>query len=297
VCERRVYLVGYWNDSRARAACELRDVTRWTQSGPIRRLRRCLLRFDVPSGPPSLPFGRRVRLLALLPVRNHARYLPGFFASIGPEVDGVIALDDGSTDETSEVLASRHEVLEVLCNPSDRPTWDEMGNHRKLLEAALRHGAEWVLSIDADERVERGFRRRCERVIRRGRWLRYSAYGVRLRELWDSPDLYRSDGIWGQKTVPRLYQLRADHELDKRELHGSKAPRQARILGRYPIADLIIYHLGMLTPERRDARRCRYETIDPTARWQPKIGYAYLTDSTGLELRPVPRGRDYLDVA
>jgi hypothetical protein len=51
----------------------------------------------------------------------------------------------------------------------------------------------------------------------------------------------------------------------------------------------------MLTAELREARRNRYELLDPTARWQPKIGYAYLTDSTGLQLREIPEGREYLD--
>ena len=270
-------------------------VTRITQWRPVRRIRRYLVDIEVPSGPPSLPLRQQVRLLALLPIRNHAHYLPGFIASIAPHVDGIIALDDGSTDGTAELLESQPEVLEVLRNPSDRPTWDEMGNHAKLLDAAARHGAEWVLSIDADERLERDFRRRCERVIRRGRWLGYTAYGLRLRDLWDSRDRYRVDGVWGHKTVPRLYKLRSDHRLDWRELHGSKAPRQARIEGRYPIADLNIYHLGMLTAELREARRRRYELLDPTARWQPTIGYAYLTDTSGLQLREIPKGREYLD--
>jgi len=29
-------------------------------------------------------------------------------------------------------------------------------------------------------------------------------------------------------------------------------------------------------------------------RWQPKIGYAYLTDEHGLQLRRIPAGREYL---
>jgi glycosyltransferase involved in cell wall biosynthesis len=270
-------------------------VKRITRSRLVSRLRRLLVDVEVPSGPPSLRHGRRTRLLALLPIRNHASYLPGWIANVSPHVDGIIALDDGSTDDTRAILESCPAVLEVLHNPPDRSTWDEMGNHAKMLEAASRHRAEWVLSIDADERVERDFRRRCERVIRRGRWLGYTAYGLRLRELWDSRDHYRVDGIWGQKTVPRLYALRPDHKLDRRELHGSKAPRQARIEGRYPIADLNLYHLGMLTPELREARRKRYELLDPTARWQPEIGYAYLTDASGLELRRIPAARAFVD--
>jgi len=269
-------------------------ITRWAS---VRRFRRALVRVVVPSGPPSLADGRAIRLLALLPIRNHAHFLPGLIANISPHVDGIIALDDGSTDDTCAILERCPAVLEVLHNPSDRSDWDEMGNHARLLQAAARHHADWVLSIDADERVERDFRRRCERVIRRGHWLGYTAYGLRLRELWDSPDEYRVDGIWGQKTVPRLYKLRPDHKLDRRELHGSKAPRQARIEGRYPIADLNLYHLGMLTPELRQARRRRYEHLDPTARWQRKIGYAYLTDVSELQLRRIPAGREYLDDA
>ena len=270
----------------------MRRLSQWQL---VRRLRRRLVEIEVPSGPPSLSLRRGVRLLALLPIRDHAHYLPGFLVNVAPQVDGIIALDDGSTDETPDLLAGSSAVLEVLRNPVDRPTWDEMGNHARLLEAAARHGAEWVLSIDADERLERDFRRRCDRVIRRGRWLGYTAYGLRLREVWDARDRYRVDGIWGQKTEPRLYQLRPDHRLDRRELHGSKAPKQARVEGRYPIADLNLYHLGMLTPELREARRKRYETLDPTARWQPKIGYAYLTDPTGLALRAIPKGREYID--
>ena len=265
--------------------------------GPIRRLRRVLVRAQVPSGPPSLPFARPVRLLALLAIRNHVHYLPGFFANVAPHVDGIIALDDGSTDGTAELLARHPSVLEVIRNPTDRSNWDEVGNHRQLLAAALRHRAEWLLSVDADERLERDFRRRCERVIRRGRLLGYTAYGVRIRELWDTPNQYRVDGVWGEKTAARLYEMRADHKLDTRALHASKAPRQGRIDGRYPIADLDVYHLAMLTPEKREARRQRYELLDPTARWQQKIGYAYLTDATGLMLRTVDPRRGFVSVA
>ncbi len=262
----------------------------------IDRFRRWLLAFEVPSGHPSLLGRTRVRLLALLPVRNHFRYLPGYIANIAPQVDGIVALDDGSTDGSAEYLESRPEVLEVIRIPSTRPMWDEIGNHRRLVSAAIRHGAEWIVSIDADERLEREFRRRCERVIRRGRWLGYKAYGLHLRDLWDSPHQYRVDGIWGRKTTPRLYKALADHRFDSRELHGSKAPLQARIGGRYPTADLNIYHLGMLMPQLRMARRERYEALDPTARWQPRLGYAYLTDTTNLRIAKIPTRRDYVEV-
>jgi glycosyl transferase family 2 len=234
-----------------------------------------------------------VRLLALLAVRDEMAYLPGYLANVRPQVDGIVALDDGSRDGSGDYLRSSEAVLEVLEAPSGQKGWDEQANHRALVGAALRHGAEWLLALDADERLEQEFRPRAERVIRRGRLLAFGAYSVRLRELWNSPDEFRVDGIWGRKAPPRLFRARTDHVFDPRPLHGVKAPLQDRLRGDYPLADLEVYHLRMIRREQRLARRRRYERLDPAARWQPE-GYAYLTDETGLRLRRVRARRRYV---
>lgn len=254
--------------------------------------RRVLMRAAIPSA----GFGRprsRVRLLAVLAVRNEARFLPGWFDAVLAHVDGVVALDDGSTDETPDLLASRGEVLELIRNPVTRPRWDEVGNHRRLVAAALRHGADWILSLDADERPERDFRVRAERVIQRGSLLGIDAFALRLLELWDSEETYRVDGPWGLKCVARLFRALDDHRFDARALHGIKAPLQASWRGRFPIADLRLYHLRMIDAGDRAKRRARYESLDPDCRYQPGLGYAYLTDTAGLKLKRVPRRRGY----
>lgn len=248
----------------------------------------------IPSWGPPWTGSRRTRLLALLAVRDGMRHLPGFLRNVVPQVDGVIALDDGSTDGSAELLESQASVLELMRNPADRPEWDEVGNHRRLVGAALRHRADWVLCLDADERLEDDFRTRAERVIARGRLIGLTAYAVHLRELWDGRGQYRADGIWGRKSVARLFRLREDHQFDPRALHGSKAPQQARRGGRFPAADLTIYHLAMIHAADRAARRQRYEAADPERRWQ-SIGYEYLTDVRGLALRALQPGRGFRD--
>jgi hypothetical protein len=224
-------------------------------------------------------------------VRDGMRHLPGLLANVAPHVDGIVALDDGSRDGSGEFLEGRPEVAELMRTSPPRLHWDEVANHRQLVGAALRQGAEWALCVDHDERLERDFRARAERVIARGRHVGAAAFALRLLELWDSPDRYRADGLWGEKTKVSLFRLRADHEFDPQPLHGLKAPLQARPFRR---TDLLLYHLGMLTAADREARRARYEQLDPDERWQA-VGYAYLTDEAGLRLRRVPPRRAFND--
>jgi len=231
-----------------------------------------------------------VRLLALLSARDELAELPGLAENLGPHVDGIVALDDGSRDGTAAWLGARPEVLEVL--HVERGPYDELRNHRLLVAAGLRHGADWFLSIDADERVEQAFRDRAERVICRGGRLGLQAFAIHLRELWGAEDRVRVDGVWGRKSVARLFRALPGHVFDEAPLHAHKAPMQARVAGRFAPADLILYHRAMLTTELRVARRARYERLDPHAAHQA-VGYAYLTDEAGLRLHPLPRARGW----
>jgi hypothetical protein len=247
----------------------------------------------IPSGGAPLK-SWSVRILALLAVRNEMAYLPGFFANVSPHVDGIVALDDGSTDGSGPFLRSQPSVLDVLQVPVSRPDWDEVGNFQKLHLAALRHGAQWIVALDADERVERDFRERAERVIRRGRRFGLAAFSLKLREIWDAPDVFRCDGEWGLKRVPRLFAALPDHRFDQRPHHAVKAPLQARRGGHFFPADLELYHLRTLRRADRETRRERYKALDPEAIWQPGIGYDYLTDERGLRLRRISVRRGYL---
>ncbi len=221
------------------------------------------------------------------------RFLPGWFAANAPHLDGVLVYDDGSTDGSAEFAAAQPGVLEVVGR--DRlapPGWDEGRTRRALHEAAGRHGADWLVAVDADERLEEHFGRRARDVIvgleRRG----IHAAAIRLPELWSAPDQARVDGIWADRWRARLFRFRPDAQIDDRPLHGHWAPLDAKVRGGFVPVDLIAYHLHMIDPADRTARAERYNRLDPDHVAQPD-GYGYLVDESGLQLEPLPPGRGY----
>lgn len=243
--------------------------------------------------PPAGVRRREARILALLQFHNEMRFLPDYFRNVAPRVDGIIALDDGSTDGSGEFVRRQPSVLSLVRIPPRSPhEWDEPRNRRLLVEAALRHNPDWLIAVDADERLERGFRKRAISEIERAEMEGHLAYAVRFRELWDSPHTYRVDGIWGRKVRARLFRARPDHEFDPRALHGHWAPLNSKHNGRYPVADLVIYHLRMIERGDRLLRRDRYRRLDPDNRWQ-RVGYDYLVEEEGLRLERLPEGRDF----
>ena len=207
----------------------------------------------------------RPRIVAVFSFRYDAHLVPDLIANIAPLVDGWIAYDD----RASAAVFS-----------------DELQRRRALLQTAVEIGAGWALAVDPDERFETRLAGRIGALLDPER---ADTYSFALRELF-RPDAYRSDGVWGRKRQARLLSLARGLTEPEGHLHTSWA---AFIPGtRHVATPFNLYHLKMITAERRRGRAALYNYLDPDLQSQA-IDYDYLADDRGAVLTRIPRRQSY----
>lgn len=158
-----------------------------------------------------------------------------------------------------------------------------------MFREALKYAEdEWVLVLDADERLGRMFRQQATQAINLAKQYGFTVLGLRLAELWNEPNQYRMDGIWGKKRRGRLFLLRGNHQVHVDKFHAPHYSSTINHLKDIAPVDVYIYHLGMLTRSQRENRRDKYKQLDPGNQWQ-SIGYDYLTDESSLRLKRIKK--------
>jgi glycosyltransferase involved in cell wall biosynthesis len=247
----------------------------------------------------GLALGRpaQPRIACVMQLRNEERYLEGCLAHLRDHVDGVIALDDGSTDATPGMLEREPSLLACIRNPaSGEHVWRERDNKLRLLQRARQLDFDWLLCCDADERYEQGFLENLRTIAGSFPADQLVCISVTLRELWNSPCQYRVDGVWGRKSRARFFRLPSVITFDDdQDLHGQWYPDQVRKGARMLRIRHALYHLKSIRREDRERRRDFYNRLDPERRFQAE-GYDYLAeegDDLRLETITPDRAYDY----
>ena len=221
----------------------------------------------------------------MLPVRNGAIDLSGHLESVGRFADAVVALDDGSTDDTRAILEAHPLVHTVLTNPrrDSYRGWNDSENRNRLLDAALELKPSWAMSLDADELIPADDAEALRGFLA-GEADPESAYLFRVLKMMDDLGHHAGSPLW----VGRLFAPRPGHRFASDHLHFVPIPT-AITRDRWVKTTLRIQHLGSLNGPRRQARLAKYREADPDHRWQRS--YDHLLDEPGLVRTWTPRSR------
>jgi len=199
------------------------------------------------------------RLVCLLPARNAAEDLPGYFESVAGFADGVVALDDGSTDETRELLEASPLVKVLLSNPRRESYrgWDDGKNRNRLLAAAGELDPVWIISLDADERIDPEDAAALRTFIQSSDAIPACGFGLQHYWMWGDAHHYPTYS-W----IYRLFGFRTGQRFPDRRLHFQPLPIDIAEIMRVKTT-VRVQHFGAASPRRRQARCDKYREADP----------------------------------
>ena len=229
---------------------------------------------------PELPDVKKPapRVAVMMRVRNEARWIARSIESVRelatwqseqsetPQTH-VYVLEDGSTDQTPELVEASGAVL--VPSPYAGLGLDERRD-KNFLTGLVRErcAPDWILCIDGDEELEPGGAEKLLRVLRTEPDVDVFSLGV--LNLWDSADTIRVDGVYGKMGRQSLF--RADTGAEFRSyyegqpghnhvgLHVSNAPFGLRTQA----LNVFLLHFGYLHRADRVRKYRWILTIDPT---------------------------------
>ena len=219
----------------------------------------------------------RQLLVCLVPARNAELDLPGLLECVSGFCDAVVALDDGSTDGTWDVLNAHPLVKILLRNPrrEDYRGWDDAENRNRLIEATEQLNPEWLISLDADERIDDRDAASLRDFLATDA-LPGCAYGFRHVPMRDDGEHFLPKYQW----VYRVFSAEPGQRFPNQKLHFVPVPTSIPRY-RWIRTTLRIQHYGGMTSERRLLRFHKYLEADPNRRYQND--YAHLIEAPAAE--------------
>jgi len=217
-------------------------------------------------------FRHRFPLVVLMHTHNEIKYIPDTLLHLDKICDGIILLDDGSTDKTYEAAGSEKLLIKIK---AEKKEFNELRNKNILLNIASFIQADWFLIVDADERIET-FGRPILDLIRSPQ----KAFCLYLVHLWDSPHAYRTDvpetspiGVPGILHRWRLFKsIGRTQIISHRKFHFKHTPFQSL---RKVTLPLVILHYGMMERTVRAFKYQHYLEVDQSDQHHL---YAYFND-------------------
>lgn len=196
-------------------------------------------------------------LLLLVQSYNESERICGFLRNASPLFDGIILLDDGSTDGTYSLADDDKLLMKVQ---KRRDCFNDLQNRNILMDLSSFVDFELAVFLDVDEAFDGRF---CDLRQYLGD-KETDAYFVPYIHLWDSENAYNADYPGSAGGICLRYKMmrnigHARIYSDRGKLHFHQVPT----IGRSGIADdLLIKHYGLLSESQRNAKYDFYKAED-----------------------------------
>ena len=108
----------------------------------------------------------KYNIIALLSVKNEENMIDRWLQRTSEIVDGIIILDDGSTDKTPQIIKRHPKVIEIISNPPNNRYHGVIRENRvRLLESSKPYNPKWILIIDTDQILDKRIASNLDNLI------------------------------------------------------------------------------------------------------------------------------------
>jgi len=132
---------------------------------------------------------QKQKLVGALMAKNDAKVLPFTLRRLSECCDQIVCLDDGSEDDTYEVMQSFPKVVKTLRNKVGQK-FDHQLNNRLLVAELTQLNPDWVVFIDPDDLIDKRFVALKDELLRKEGVGQYKFKEVTL---WGGKTHYRTD--------------------------------------------------------------------------------------------------------
>lgn len=201
-------------------------------------------------------FQTSYKKLILCQAHNETGLLKGFLENMATYFDGIILLDDGSTDGTYE--AAKHEKL-LLKVEKAHNEFNDLKNRNILLNIASFFRSEWLCFMDIDERFDERFADFHQFTDN----LEIDVATFCFVHLWDFESHYNTQypyTINGLFRLKRMFRNTGRMQINTphKKLHFEASPLKKNLLN----TNILVKHMGNITKDRRIKRYNLYNEED-----------------------------------
>lgn len=221
------------------------------------------------------------------------------------KIVGYVVVGTGEADRylerTLDNLRELTDQIVVACNAKDQKTKDLVSRYPKtkaynfsgyewgkkqniikeeLFRLAAKEQPDWIMCLDADERLDKTFTRGKAEMLANRNEVSYTFYCV---QLWDREDQMRIDGAWGGFRNVRFFRFlpHASWQFERRPLHCGLAPLYAY---RWSAdSEHAFIHYGYMREKDRKRKTERYKKYDPNGVYRTQGYYDSITTKPTLK--------------
>lgn len=196
------------------------------------------------------------KTLLLVQSYNEKERISGFLKLVEPYFDGIILLDDNSTDGTYECAYSSKLLLKVQ---KERKGFNDLLNRNLLLKLASFFNYQWGCFLDVDESLDPRYAN-IQNIIKD---TDADSFIFNLIQLWDTEETYNLDypsTFEGISLKYRMFKNMGHAQIisNRGKLHFKPIP----YCGKAKHVPILIKHYGNLTQDLRKQKYLFYQKED-----------------------------------